>query len=115
MTDWNPVQIEQAIYDCAQRIEAGVSKCDAAYRDFLKLDHQFDVAEAKAYLRCNDRPVHERKYQAVLDTIAERDKRDVAEAVYKLMDRQMKALMAELEAFRSIGSSVRQAYAAARG
>lgn len=111
MSDWNPASVEQAIYQCVQRIETGVSKCDEAYRSFLQLDHDFDVAEAKAYLRHEKSPAHERKYRTVLDCVDERNTRDVAEALYKLMDRQMKALMAELDALRSIGTSVRQAYA----
>lgn len=115
MTDWNPARIEDAIYQCVQRIDTGVVMCDGAYREFLRLDREFDVAEAKAYMR-HEGPAHERKYQAVLDTTDQRDARDAAEAAYRLMDRQMKALMAELDALRSIGTSVRQAYAnAGRG
>lgn len=111
MTDFNPASVEQAIYECAKRIENGVAKCNTAYQEFLKRDHEFDVAEAKAYLRYGDSPAHERKYRAVLDTQEERDKRDVSDAAYRLCDRQMRALMAELDALRSIGTSVRQAYA----
>lgn len=111
MSEWSPASVEQAIYQCVQRIEIGVVKCDEAYRDFLGLDHEFDIAEAKSYLAAETSPAHERKYITVLDCEQERDKRDVAEAVYKLCDRQMKALMAELDALRSIGTSVRQAYA----
>jgi hypothetical protein len=113
VSDWNPVKIEDAIYSCVQRIETGVAKCDEAYRDYLKADHEFDVAEAKAYLSHERSPAHERKYRAVLDTITERDARDVAEALFKLMDKQMRALMAELDALRSIGASTRQAYSMA--
>lgn len=87
--------------------------CDTTYREFLKADHAFDLAEAKARLRYDGATVQERKDKAVLDTEDERAARDVADAAYKLCDRQMKALMAELEALRSIGSSVRQAYAEA--
>lgn len=83
----------------------------------MEADHAFDLAEAKAYLRHGEGdkppPAHERKYLAVIDTVEERNARDTAEAVYKLMDRNMKALMAELDALRSIGTSVRQAYAVA--
>lgn len=113
MSEWNPASVEKAIYECVQRIEVGVVKCDEAYREFLKLDHAFDVAEAKARLRYEGLTVQDRKDKALLDTIEERDKRDVADATYKLMDRQMKALMAELDALRSIGTSVCQAYAGA--
>lgn len=115
--DWNPVMVEQAIYRAAQRIAKGVLAADKAYRDFLKADHEFDKAEARAYLSedLQTRPVHERKFRVVLDpTVQEaRDKRDVAEAAYKLMDKNMKAIQGELDALRSIGTSVRQAYQSA--
>lgn len=113
IVEWNPVMVEQAIHKCAQRIAKGVMKASEAYRNFLEADHQFDLAFAKAYLRCNDRPAHERKYLAELETENERAKRDVADAAYKLMDRNLKAIQGELDALRSIGTSVRQAYATA--
>ena len=112
MTDWNPVTVEQAIHDCAQRIAKGVMKTDTAYRLFQKADHDYDLAAAKAYL-AEDGPAHERKYRTELATIDERLARDAADAAYRLMDRNMKALMAELDAYRSIGTSVRQAYSVA--
>jgi len=111
--DWNPVMVEQAIYKCAKRIAKGVLKASEAYRNFLEADHQFDLAFAKAYLRCQDRPAHERKYLAELDTEQARVRRDAADAAYRLMDRNLKAIQGELDALRSIGTSVRQAYATA--
>lgn len=113
MTEWNPVRVEAAIHDCAQRISAGVMKSDKAYRVFLRADHEYDLAVAKAYVGFTDKPAHERKYQAELVTVQEREARDEADAVYKLMDRNMKAIQSELDALRSIGTSVRQAYAVA--
>jgi len=90
-------------------------KTDAAYRAFLDADREFDIAEAKAYLRARDSglPAHACEYEATVQTQEERIKRDAADAAYKLMVNQMKALMAELDALRSIGTSVRQAYAVA--
>jgi len=43
--------------------------------------------------------------------IEERMARDLADAEHRLMDRNMKALERKLDAYRSIGTSVRQAYA----
>lgn len=92
-----------------------MTKCDTAYRAYLEADHEYDIAEARAYLQARERgcPAHACEYEATLATEQERVKRDAAEAAYKLMDRNMKALMAELDALRSIGTSVRQAYAVA--
>lgn len=90
-------------------------KCDAAYREFLKADHAFDMAEARAYLRAREAgaPAHCCEHEATLATEEERAARDVADATYRLMEKNMKALMAELDALRSIGTSVRQAYSVA--
>lgn len=111
--DWTPVKVEQAIHECAQRIAVGVMKVDKAYRLFLQSDQVYDVAVAKAYLANNDRPAHERKYLAELDTIEERKDRDTSDAAYRLLDRNMRAIQSELDALRSIGTSVRQAYGVA--
>lgn len=108
--------MEDAIYKCAQRISIGVGKSDVAYRLFLQADQAYDVAYAKAYLDNDDgppRPAHARKYYAELATCNERQARDEADAAYRLVDRNMKAIQSELDALRSIGTSVRQAYAVA--
>lgn len=112
MTDWNPASIELAIKECADRISAGVMKTDAAYRAFLKADHEYDLAYAKAFLMAEG-SVDARKYQAQLDTEKGRAARDVADAAYRLCEKTGKAIHAELDAYRSIGTSVRQAYAVA--
>lgn len=103
------------INETASRIEKGVIKVDEAFRNYLEAEREFDVAEAKEYVRLGDDgcPAHERKFRCVLATPDERLKRDLAEAEYKLMDRNIKALERKLDAYRSIGTSVRQAYAVA--
>ena len=113
MTDFNPAKIEEIINDTADRIEKGVVQVDQAYREFLKKDLEFDIAEAKAYVALGDEsvPAHERKYRTVLEVVDERIARDTADAEHRLMDRNMKALERKLDAYRSIGTSVRQAYA----
>lgn len=113
MSDWSPVKVEQVINETASRIELGVLKVDKAYRAFLEADLDFDVAEAKEYLKLEEYPAHERKYRTVLATVDKRRSRDLSEAEYKLMDRNIKALERKLDAYRSIGTSVRQAYAVA--
>lgn len=108
-TDWNPASIEAAIAETTQRIEEGVVLVDEAYRTLQKADLDFDIAEAKAFLAAQG-SVDARKKQTVLDTVEDRIARDAAEAAYKLMDRNMRALEKKLDAYRSIGVSVRQAY-----
>lgn len=107
----SPVQIEQVIRDAADRISKGVQVVSERYRTFLSADHALDVAYAKAY-RAFDGPAHEKRYAAELETAVEREARDDADAAYRYAERTWKALSAELDAYRSIGASVRQAYAA---
>lgn len=112
MTDHNPVAIEGAIRDCANRIAKGVSVCDARYAEFLTADREFDRAFARAYME-HDGPAHEKKYGAELATQDERLRRDVADAAYRHADRLAKALSEELRAWQSVGASVRAMYAVA--
>jgi hypothetical protein len=111
-SDWSPVTVEAAIHDCAQRIAKGVMRADKAYRLYLQADHEYDLAVARARLGAEG-SIQDRKDKAELATAAERKARDEADAAYKLMDRNMRAIQSELDALRSIGTSVRQAYAVA--
>ncbi|MFC9768357.1 hypothetical protein [Rhodococcus jostii] len=112
MPEHNPVQIEQAIRECANRITKGVTVCANAYSAFLGADHEYDQAFAHAYL-AHEGPAHEKKYAAELATPEQRHNRDLADAAYRYADRQARALEAELRAWQSVGASVRQMYAVA--
>lgn len=108
----NPVSVEAAIRECANRIANGVKVCSDRYREFLEADHALDVAYARAFM-AHDGPQTEKRYAAELATEKERATRDLADAAYRYADRQNRALHAELDAYRSIGASVRQAYSVA--
>ena len=110
MTDWNPVTVENALWDLKERIAKGVLIVDKAYGEFQDADEEFVVAEAKAYLNCGEYPANQRQYHTVLATVAERQKRRLAERVYKKAVANMKALTDGLHAVQSIGSGVREAY-----
>lgn len=105
----NPVDIERAISDCANRISQGVMVCGRQYEAFLTADRDYDRAFAHAYMD-HDGPAHEKKYAAELATTDERAARDVADAAYRYADRQAKALENELRAYQSVGASVRAMY-----
>lgn len=113
--DWSPVMVEQEIYKAAKRISKGVMKADAAFKAFKAAEHHFDRVEARVYINLVGVPANAKKYHLALDeeVIEARDAMDAAEAVYKMMDRNMKAIQGELDAYRSIGTSVRQAYQSA--
>ncbi|WP_228002175.1 hypothetical protein [Nocardia australiensis] len=112
MNDYNPVSVENAIRECANRIAKGVTVCGNAYAAFLDADRSYDRVFASAYLDA-DGPAHERKYVAELATQEEREKRDVADAAYRYADRTARAVEAELRAWQSVGASIRQAYGVA--
>lgn len=112
MSEWNPVSVEKAIVDVVDEIVNGIKKASEAYENFLKCDHAYDLAFAKAYMNYEG-PAHAKKYAAELATDVERLNRDAADVVYRLVERTNRALEKKLDALRSIGVSVRQAYAEA--
>lgn len=109
---FDPVSVENAIRECANRIAKGVTICGNQYAAFLAADRAYDQAFAKAYIDAGG-AAHERKYIAELATVEEREARDVADAAYRYSDRQAKALEAELRAMQSVGASIRSMYGVA--
>lgn len=112
MSEWNPVSVEKAIVAVVDEIVAGIRKASEAYEKFLTADHAYDLAFAKAYMKY-DGPAHAKRYAAELATEHERTDRDACDVLYRLVERTNKALEKKLDALRSIGVSVRQAYAEA--
>lgn len=108
----NPVQVEQAIAQCANRIAKGVKVVSERYSAFLAADRDYDHAYAQAYM-AHDGPAHEKKYAAELETTAQREARDVAEVAWRYADRTAKAIENELMAMQSISRSVSRMYSAA--
>lgn len=112
-TIWNPVQVEDAIRDCANRIAKNVDVVGAAYEAFLHADREYDLEFAKAYLNSAGRPANERRYYAERQTSSLRETRDIADAAYQLARNRSRAAELELSAFQSIGSSIRAQYGVA--
>lgn len=112
MTDYNPVSIENAIRECANRIAKSVSICDERYRAFKEAEEDFIEAFAHARISATG-PQQEKRYKAELATMAERKRCDVADAAYKYADRLAKALESELRALQSVNKSVIGMYSVA--
>ncbi|WP_131822258.1 hypothetical protein [Mycobacteroides chelonae] len=108
--DWSPVGVEQAIYKAAQRIAKGVRVCSKAFQAFKDADREFDRQFATAFFQAEESSVEAKKYRAKLETMDARQKRDIAEVAHEESKNLMFAIKDELEALRSIGVSVRQAY-----
>lgn len=105
----NPAQIEENIRTCAERIHSGVIETTKRERLAREARRAYDHALAQAYLACEG-PAHTRKYQAEVDTAAERESAEQAEIEFRYAERTAKAVEAELRAWQSVGASVRLMY-----
>jgi len=105
----NPVSIEEELRKLVTWITQAVSANDAAYRAKLQAEHDYRVAYARAYVRATG-PQTEKRYIADLETVAEAQARDVTDAAHRYALDKHRALRDRLEAVRSIGASVREAY-----
>lgn len=108
----NPVEAERRIDETVNRIAKGVSVVTAAEREARATKRAFDLAYAHAYKRAEG-PVHIRKYEADILTMAQREEADNAEIAFRHAERTAKALEKELFAWQSILNSVRAMYGAA--
>lgn len=109
MSEWNPASVEAAILNVVNEMAFGIQKASDGYERYLKSDHAFDLAFARAYM-AYEGAAHAKKYAAELATEVERTDRDAADVAYRFVERNNKALEKKLDALRSIGVSVRQAY-----
>lgn len=108
----NPVLIENHIRELVTRIANGIRVCSDRYAAFQSADREFDRAFASAYLAAEG-SIKDKEATAKLETMSEREARDVAEAAHRHADRLAKALELELRAWQSISASFRAMYGAA--
>lgn len=111
MPDLNPVSVEARIRAAADSISANLPVMDEAYRRWKKAQRDYDRARAKAFLEASG-SIPERNARVELATSEARENAEIAEAAWQYANRRWKAAQAELDAMRSIGASVRQAYGA---
>jgi hypothetical protein len=109
----NPVDTERKIEETVNRIARGVSVVTNAERDARAKKRAFDLAYAYAYKHAEG-PVHIRKYEADILTMAQREEADNAEIAFRHAERTAKALEKELLAWQSINSNIRAMYGAVR-
>lgn len=112
MEPLNPVEIESKIRELSNRIAKGVKVASDLYSEFLAADRVFDAEFARAYLGAEG-SIKDKEQSARLESMPEREARDVADAAYRYADRLAKALELELRALQSIGASVRAMYGVA--
>ncbi len=109
MSDYNPVRVEKEILETVNEIARGIQVATEGYDRFLEADRIYDLEFAKAYMSYEG-AAHAKKYAAEIATDVERTLRDAADVAYRHAERRNKALEKKLDALRSIGVSVRQAY-----
>jgi hypothetical protein len=108
----NPVDVERKIEEVKTRIANGVRVVTAAERKRKEAKRVFDNAWAVAFKRAEG-PIEDRKQQAVIDTMTEREAADDAEIAFKHAERTAAALEKELFAWQSINNTIRTMYNAA--
>lgn len=109
----NPAAVEQRIEELATRIAKGVAVVSAAEREARAARRDFDLAYAHAYKRAEG-PVHERKFSAEIESMPHRERAEIAELAFRHAERTARALERELNAWQSIGSSIRTMYGSVR-
>lgn len=107
----NPVEIEAGLRKVARMNFLGIKVVSDAEREARAKAAEYDRVYARAFLNHNG-PQTEKKYGAELhpDVIAARDARDVAELAFRHAERRQRELGKQLDALRSIGTSVRESY-----
>jgi hypothetical protein len=104
-----PPAVDQAIENTRQRIENGVDVIDGLRRGVMKARKALAEAKAHAYVD-SEGTIPERNAQVVLATADEVEALDAAIAAYEYAKDLQKRLSKDLDAYRSIGASVREAY-----
>lgn len=112
MTEIFPAQVEQKILELSNRIARSAGECDKRYQALKEAERVYEQAYANAYVRA-ECPQTEKKYRAVLATVAEREALDVADAAYRYADRLAKSLQSELMAYQTVNRSVLATYSVA--
>ena len=117
MGDYNPVSVEKDILDTVNEISQGVITARDAHERKLASERAYKRAYARAFL-AHKGPQTEKKIAAniVPEVMEAEDLRDVHDVAYDYAKENNRALSGKLDAMRSVGASVRQAYAnAGRG
>ncbi|AEK07098.1 hypothetical protein JOEDIRT_63 [Mycobacterium phage JoeDirt] len=115
--EYNPISVEKEILTTVNEISQGVIAAREAHKQKLKTEREYKRAYARAFM-AHKGPQTEKKVAAniVPEVMDAEDQRDAWAVAYEYAKDNNRALSAKLDAIRSVGASVRQAYAnAGRG
>ncbi|OYN81717.1 hypothetical protein [Mycolicibacterium sphagni] len=109
--EYNPVSVEQEILATVNDISKGVITARDANVAKLETERAYKRAYARAFM-AHKGPQTEKKVAAniVPEVMDAEDARDVAAVTYEYAKDQNRALSSKLDAIRSVGASVREAY-----
>ena len=112
MSELNPVTVEKTILEIVNDISQAILQGRDALAASLAANRAYDLAYARAYM-AYEGAAHAKKYAAEIATAQERIDRDAADVAFRFVDKSARALEKKLDAYRSLGAFVRQAYAEA--
>ena len=112
MSELNPVTVEKTILEIVNEISQAILQGRDALAASLAANRAYDLAYARAYM-AYEGAAHAKKYAAEIATEQERIDRDAADVAFRFVDKTARALEKKLDAYRSLGAFVRQAYAEA--
>lgn len=117
MAEWNPVSVETELLAITNEISNGVTIARDAYQEYLAAERAYKRAYAHAFMAHKGAQTEKKVAANITPEVeAAEDHRDVTDVAYKYAKDTNAALSAKLDAMRSVGTSVRQAYAnAGRG
>lgn len=101
-----PLAVVREMEALTGELDAKTKAYRYAEKDMVTKRHRADVAEARAYLRA-DGPVEERKRKALLETELEEGEASVAEALVRVLKKEIAALEIRIDSVRSKGTTVR--------
>lgn len=109
-----PMQVESALRETLDRLEKAPGIVAKAHQDWRDAKRAYETAKGHAFLAAAG-TVDERKHQAELATVEERQAADRAEVTYKYATDQQMVLREELQVLRSIGTYAKAGLENTRG
>lgn len=109
--DLSPVLVEDRIQKLLLALDAELETWSTAYGILKKAEETYDVAFARAKIKVPDTvPYADRGQHATLETIEERQAKDVAKVAYEYAEKKLEVMMKALSGWQSINKSVDTAY-----
>lgn len=108
---WNPVSVERAILSAVNESAHGVAAATRAYEAYLEAERTYKRAYATAFMTHHGPQTEKKVAAGLVDAVLEAETiRDATDVAYKYAKEMNEVFGKKLDALRSVGVSVRQAY-----